>query len=328
VASVSAVIVSYADAAATAAAVASLRAQSVPPQEVLVVDNHPGHPAAATPGARVLCSERNLGFAGGAALGARATSGEWILFLNPDAAAEPACLEHLLAAAHERAGVVGAQVLLPDGRVNAGDNPVHLSGVAWSGGLGSPREDGPPRAAASVSGAAMLVRRAALEDAGGISERFFLYHEDVDLCWRMLLCGWDVVFAPRAAVVHDYAFDKGAEKWFFLERNRAWTVLTCYAARTLALLAPLLLAGEAAIALRARREGWWPQKRAAWAAVARERGALRARRAEVQGRRRVADREILARMAATIDTPLVEAPAGRLADPALRAYRALVLALA
>lgn len=329
--SLSVVIVSYDDPASTASAVASARAQTLAPADVIVVDNHPGHPAAALPEiaehATVLTPDENLGFAGGAALGARHADADWILLLNPDAVAAPDCVERLLEAADERTGLVGAQVLLPDGRVNAGDNPVHLTGVAWAGHYMEPRETGAPRGAASVSGAAMLVRRTALEAVGGISERFFLYHEDVDLAWRMRLAGWDVRFQPAATVTHDYSFDKGARKWFYLERNRAWTVLTCYSARSLVLLFPLLVATEAAVALRARREGWWPEKREAWASVWRERRELRARRREVQARRSVGDREILARMTATLDTALLESPAPRGTAPLLRAYRRALIAL-
>jgi GT2 family glycosyltransferase len=321
------VIVSYDDPQATARAVASAHAQTIAPDEVVVVDNHPAHPTLALDlPATVLTPGDNLGFAGGAALGARATSAEWILFLNPDAVAAPDCVEHLLAAAADGTGLIGAQVLLGDGRVNAGDNPVHLAGIAWSGGFEQPREDGPPRGVASVSGAAMLARRAALDAVGGISERFFLYYEDVDLGWRMRLAGWDVVFQPAALATHDYDFDKGTRKWFFLERNRAWTLLTCYSATSLILLAPLLLATELAVAARARREGWWPEKREAWGALWRERRAIRARRREIQASRVAGDGEIVGRMTATFDTTLVDAPLVRRASPLLEAYRRLVIA--
>ncbi len=322
------VIVSYDDPEATAHAVASARAQTVPPDEVIVVDNGPGHPAAALDlDATVLTPAANLGFAGGAALGARSAQAGWLLFLNPDAVAAPACLEQLLEATDAGTGLVGAQVLLPDGRVNAGDNPVHLIGIAWAGAYLEPRDVGPPRGVASVSGAAMLARRTALEAIGGISERYFLYHEDVDLSWRMRLAGWDVRFQPAATVTHDYAFDKGSRKWFYLERNRTWTVLTCYSARSLVLLAPLLLASELVIARKARREGWWPEKRAAWAAVWKDRRALGARRRAVQATRRAGDREIIERMTAGLDTALLDGPAPHGAGTALRAYRRAVLAL-
>jgi len=326
--SIAVVIVSYDDPEGTVRAVASVGAQTVAPDEVIVVDHGPGHPTTALGlDATVLTPAANLGFAGGAALGARSTNADWILFLNPDAVAAPDCLERLLEATDAGTGLVGAQVLLPDGRVNAGDNPVHLIGIAWAGRYLEPREDGRPRGVASVSGAAMFARRTALEAIGGITERYFLYHEDVDLSWRMRLAGWDVRFQPQATVTHDYAFDKGARKWFYLERNRAWTVLSCYSGRSLILLAPLLIASEAAIVLKARREDWWPEKRAAWAAVWKDRRALLARRRAVQATRRAGDREILTRMTADLDTALLDGPAPRGSGVVLRAYRRALLAL-
>ena len=328
---VAAVIVSWDEPQATAAAVRSLLEQTTPPAEIVVVDNHPDHPTMRVPDvtddARVVCSAENLGFAGGAALGIRETSSEWVLLLNPDATAAPDCVERLLAAADEASGVVGAQILLPDGRVNAGDNPVHLTGITWAGHFGEPAETGPPRGVASVSGAAMLIRRSAYDAVGGMNERYFLYHEDVELSWRLHLAGWDVIFQPAARVTHDYAFDKGTAKWFLLERNRAWTVLTCYSAGALWLLAPLLLATEIAVSLEALRGGWWREKRKALGAVWRERRAIAERRRVVQGTRCVADADLLRRMTPTFETPLLDAPLVRFAGPLLSAYRSAAIAV-
>ena len=75
-------------------------------------------------------------------------------------------------------------------------------------------------------------------------ERLFMYEDDVDLCWRVRLAGWTVMFCPDAVVWHEYEFDKGTMKWYWLERNRLWTVLSNYSAITLVLLAPLLLGTE------------------------------------------------------------------------------------
>ena len=52
-------------------------------------------------------------------------------------------------------------------------------------------------------------------------ERFFMYYEDTDLCWRMRLAGWEVRFCPEAVVWHDYRFDKGAAKWYRLRAQPA-----------------------------------------------------------------------------------------------------------
>ncbi|HEX7297886.1 MAG TPA: glycosyltransferase family 2 protein [Solirubrobacteraceae bacterium] len=318
---VSAVIVSYADLGATSRAVATLRAQTVAPTRIIVVDNDPASELVALEGASVVRPGRNLGYAGGANLGASRAGGEWLLLLNPDAVADRHCIERLLEAADDRTGIVGAQILLPDGRVNAGDNPLHFTGVSWSGRYMEPAEDGPPRSVAVASGAALLVRRAAWDAVGGLAEPFFLYHDDVDLSWRVRLAGWDVRFAPRARVRHDYDFDKGAQKWYWLERNRAWTVLCNYDRRTLALLAPMLAASEAAVLARSVAQGWWAQKLRAWAAVLRAAPAIADRRRAVQATRRVGDAEIMRRMTGAFATPLASPGlAGRL-GPLLDLYR-------
>ncbi len=326
--SVAAVIVSYADPEAAARAVASLRAQTRPPDTIVVVDNHPGAPLGAIEGARIVRTGMNLGYTGGANAGARAAgpAADWLLFLNPDAEAQPSCLQALLDAAEPADGLLGAQVLLPGGeRVNAGDNPLHVSGLSWSGRYGELREDGPPREVAVVSGAALLARRAAWEQAGGMTEALFLYHDDVDLAWRVRLAGWSVRFVPRAAVVHDYEFDKGTRKWFYLERNRAWTVLTGYSGRTLVLLAPLLLATELAVLARAVRERWLGEKLAAYTAIVHGAPAIASRRREVQATRRVGDRALLERSAGSMRTALIESRLLARVNPWMERYRRLVL---
>ncbi len=324
--SVCAIVVSYRDGEATRAAVASLLAQTHAPREIVVVDNDPAGELGEIDGARVLAQACNSGYTGGANAGARAAApAEWLLFLNPDAVAAPDCVELLLAAADDRTAVLGAQVLLPGGElVNAGDNPLHLTGLSWAGRFMQPREHGPARDAAVVSGAALMVRRSVWEQLGGLTERFFLYLDDVDLAWRARLLGWGVRYVPAATVRHEYEFDKGREKWFYLERNRAWTILTLYERRSLLLLAPLLLATEAAILLAAARQGWLREKLRAWVAVIRWLPALVARRREIQAARRVPDGELLALQTASVLTPVLRNGLVVRANPWMERYGAIV----
>ncbi|MBS1868521.1 MAG: glycosyltransferase family 2 protein [Actinobacteria bacterium] len=330
-ADVSAIVVSYADPIAAAATARTLLEQSAPPLELLVVDNGAelhGSDVAWPEGVRVLAPEGNVGYVRACNRAAAEARGRWLLFLNPDAPADPDCLARLRAAAEEEpdVAVVGAQVLLPGGeRVNAGENPVHLTGLCWSGRFEQPREQGPPRDVLAVSGAALMIRADVFAALGGFEPGYFMYHDDVDVCWRARLAGWRVRFVPEATVVHDYAFEKGTGKWFWLERNRAWTVLSNYGAGTLLLLAPLLLATELAVLALALRGGWAREKLRAWWALARGLPALLRWRRRVQALRRVSDAELVALMTARFDTPLLDAPAARRAGPLLDAYRAAVL---
>lgn len=331
---VTAIVVGYDSSTADMARLlGSLRAQTQPPIQILCVDQSPdGRFTAAFDGDRdteVLVPVRNLGYSSGCNFAARRAIGECLLFINPDTEADPHCIEHLAAglASWPGAALAGAQVLLPGGRtVNAGDNVLHLSGLSWAGRYGLPVEDGPPRRAAVVSGAALLVRRDAFEAAGGYTEGFFMYYDDVDLAWRLRLASHEVLFCPAARVTHDYEFSKGSYKWRYLERNRWWCLLAHFELRTLLTLAPLLVAVEAAIWARAMAEGWAGAKLAAWRLLWSDRRALAARRTEIQAGRRTGDRPIIERMRAEVDSPFLASTPIRSLQAALRAYRRLVLA--
>jgi GT2 family glycosyltransferase len=329
---VTAVVVSFADPAAAVAAARSLLAQSHAPLEVLLVDNDPQgalerlRAGPLSPRVRTLYPARNLGYTGAVNLAAGEARGDWLFLLNPDAVAAPDCLQRLLEAVDgPDVAIVGAQVLLPDGRVNAGDNPVNLAGVSWSGRYGCPREHGLARDTASVSGAALLVRRDAFVALGGLCPFFFMYVDDTDLAWRMRIGGRRVRYSPQATVVHEYEFEKGAHKWFYLERNRTWAVLCNLQLRTLVLLAPLLIATEAVVLVRAIREGWLAQKARAWISLLGKAPQLIRWRRSVQGARSVSDYEVLRLFVAGIDTELIDTRLPRWVDPSLRCYRRLAL---
>jgi len=333
--SITAVVVSFAGPAATANALQSLLAQSLAPVELLVVDNDPrGATARAlatgemSSNVRTLHPGTNLGYTGAANLAARKATCEWLFFLNPDAVAASDCLERLLEAADgPDVAVVGAQVLLPDGRINAGENPINIAGISWSGGYGLPRERGPARDTAAVSGAALLVRRDAFLGLGGLCPFFFMYVDDTDLAWRARLSGMRVRYCPEAVVVHDYEFEKGAHKWFYLERNRAWALLSNLQLRTLGLLAPVLLITEIAVLARAVSEGWLAEKARAWASLLGHVPELIRWRRSVQAARNVSDYRVLELFSAGIDTELIDTRLPRWVTPGLERYRRVVLHL-
>lgn len=332
--SVSAVVVTYREIDLTLEAVASLKAQSVPVEQIVVVDNDPEHSArepmqAAHPDV-LLLNEDNIGYAPACNRGAAVSSGEWLFFLNPDAAAAPDCLERLLAAAEEQpqAGIVSPQILFPDGEtINAGENQIHLTGIAWCGRYQEPAEDAPPRPVLITSGAAMLVRSSLYRQLDGYCDEFFLFYEDPDICWRAWVAGSEVWYVPRAKVLHHYSWGPNGRKWFFLERHRALSVLTNFRWSTLVVLAPLLLATEAALLVVATREGWRAEKLRAYASVWAMRGWMRARRRKLAAMRRRSDAELIGGFRTTVDSAQIVSPVARRAAPLLRAYGIAAVAL-
>jgi GT2 family glycosyltransferase len=334
-ASITAVVVSFSDPIASARAIHSLIDQSLVPVEVLVIDNDAWGKAMEAlaadltlPSLRIVHPGANLGYTGAANLAAREASGEWLFFLNPDAVASADCLERLLEAVDGvDVAIVGAQVLLPDGRINAGDNPINIAGISWSGGYGRPREHGPAHDTAAVSGAAILVRREAFLDVGGLCPYFFMYVDDTDLAWRMRLVGRRVRYCPEAVVVHDYEFEKGAHKWFYLERNRSWALLSNLRLRTLVLLSPVLLITEATIMVRAISEGWLAEKVRAWVSLFAQAPQLIRWRRAVQMQRSVSDYRVLSKFLGGIQTQLIDTRLPCWINPCMELYRRLVLGL-
>jgi GT2 family glycosyltransferase len=332
-ATITAIVVSFADPVACVRAVRSLVDQSLAPVEVLVVDNDPGGMTAqalavdcALERVRTVHPGVNLGYTGAVNLAAREAGGEWLFLLNPDATAREDCLGELLEAVDGTdVAVVGAQVLLPDGRINAGENPINIAGVSWSGGYGRPREHGPARDTVAVSGAALMVRREVFLELGGLCPYFFMYVDDIDLAWRVWLSGRRVRYCPEAVVVHDYEFDKGPHKWFYLERNRAWALVSNLRLSTLMLLGPLLLITEAYIVVRAVSEGWLEEKARAWTSLVAHTPRLIAWRRTVQMTRNVSDYGILSRFSASVETPLIDAHLPHWVDRFLECYRRAVL---
>lgn len=306
---ISVIVVSFADPRATASALRSLLAQSPAPAETIVVDNDPGGvtarmlQASCLGGAvELLHPGVNLGYTAAANLAASMARGDWLLFINPDAVAQSDCAKRLLDAVDGPDVVlVGAQVLLPDGRTNAGDNPINISGISWSGRYGHEREHGTARDVASVSGAALMVRRDAFQATGGMCPHFFMYFDDADLAWRLRLAGGRVRYCPEAVVVHDYEFQKSAHKWFYLERNRVWALMSNLQIRTLLMLSPLLLAIEIGVCALAIRDGWLAQKLRAWGSLVADAPEILRWRRSVQARRNVSDYAVLRYFCAEIE---------------------------
>ena len=232
--------------------------RSAAPMSVFVVDNDSADGtlemlAAEFPQALVFDQRRNSGFAAATNVGIRAGSSPYVLVLNPDTELTAGALDSLLELMERRTdiGMCGCRLELEDGSLDHAARrsfPTVLGALGHFTGLG--RRGSAPKALAqyrapdvesgpvdAINGAFMLIRRGALAEVGLFDEGYWMYMEDLDLCYRFAQAGWRVWYDPSVAVRHvkggttgrrrtvklDYAFHYGMLRFYrkFYARNRS-----------------------------------------------------------------------------------------------------------
>jgi GT2 family glycosyltransferase len=200
--------------------------------EVVVVDNNSRDHSLlqleaafpSEPKLLVVRNRKNLGFAAGCNIGAEHSSGKYLFFLNPDCVLEPDCVNRLLRVLDDRqdVGMVGGLLVNPDGTEQAGGRraiPTPWRSFVRAFGLSRFADRWPrlffdfhlhkqplpthPIEVEAISGACMLVHRAAMRGVGHWDEGYFLHCEDLDLSMTVRGRGWKIMFVPDARIVHD-----------------------------------------------------------------------------------------------------------------------------
>jgi len=213
--------------------------------QVIVVDNAStdGTPEAIRrqyPEVELAENSANLGFAKGNNVGIAMSRGRYVCLLNSDVVVPPGCFETMVdyMDAHSDIGLLGPKMLSPDGGI--GPSVMKLPTV-WNslccalglhsifknsnffGGYLMPNfpydkiED-----VEVLTGWFWMTPKPALDQVGGLDERFFMYGEDIDWCHRYLKAGWRVVFFPGAEALHYGAASSAqAPTRFYVEMRRA-----------------------------------------------------------------------------------------------------------
>jgi GT2 family glycosyltransferase len=179
------------------------------------VDGSAAAARAAFPWAELIELPGNLGFAAGNNVGLRRAKGRHCVLLNNDTVVLhdglERCVRHL--DAHPDVGVVGPQLLNPDGSKQSSIHvtpnfvtelvPKGLLELLFPWRFPSKRYEHPgPISVEAVLGACLFVRREVLEDVGPMPEDYFFFLEETDWCLRIRRAGWKVVHVPDARVVH------------------------------------------------------------------------------------------------------------------------------
>lgn len=218
----------------------------------------------------ILIDEPNRGFAANNNVGIRwalERDYDYVYLHNGDLRLDAKAIEEAVALAEQDQHIGSVQSFVrywhqPD-MVNVTGGMVHVAGYGYARDNGAPfvpgmRANGDEIAYAS--GAAVLYRMSALRKVGVLEEGFFMYHEDLELGMRLRYAGFTNALAAHSFGFHDYSFSRNPKKFAWMECYRYVVMFGYYRLRTLALLAPLLLAVEAGTWLMAIRGGWFKAK--------------------------------------------------------------------
>lgn len=271
---VSIVIVTYNSRSVLEPCLQSLKKQTIFDRtEVIVIDNasSDGTPEMVHeryPWVELRAGRENLGFSRGVNVGIEEAKGKYFLVLNPDTVVRDDAIEKLFRFMEDTpdAGVVGPKLVFHDGNLQYSCRrfynwkvlllrrtfigKIFPNSRSVADHLMMDFDHESSRAVDWILGAAMMVRREAVQSVGSMDERFFLYFEDVDWCYRMKQRGWGVYYHPDAVVVHSYARDSAQsvinrsffahlasliryyEKWdwvlYFMKRYREITKLLVF----------------------------------------------------------------------------------------------------
>jgi GT2 family glycosyltransferase len=197
------------------------------------------------PSVKILSSKVNLGFGGGHNAIIRQSSSDFVLALNQDAFLSPTFLEELVSAVRRRpdVGIAGGKLYSlrnvgPNGEV---DNVIDMTWldiekkrrqVCYARAEPDERQDAVPTLVFGIDGAAMLLRRAMLEetkiDGEYYDEDFFAGKEDLDISWRAQLCGWKCLHVPSAIGHHFRTFTPSDPRWEISESLRIGSIRNRY----------------------------------------------------------------------------------------------------
>jgi N-acetylglucosaminyl-diphospho-decaprenol L-rhamnosyltransferase len=282
---VAAVVVNHDAGEALLGCVASLRAAGV--EQIVVVDNASSDGSLEALAARdaavtLLPTGANLGYGRAANRGVARCAAEFVLVCNPDLVVGPEAVKVLLAEldTHPEVAAVGPRILdaagavypsaraFPSYRDAAGHAllglflPDNAFSRRYRLAAADPAEE---REVDWVSGAFVMVRRVAFDSVGGFDEGYFMYVEDLDLCWRLAQAGWSVRYAPQASVVHLQGLSSARHpyKMLLAHHRSTWRFATHRAEGGEVALLPLVGAGLfARLVVSLARESWLRQSRA------------------------------------------------------------------
>ena len=222
----------------------SIKKSSYQNIEILVVDNISSDRSQIRckekfPDIKLIQNEKNLGYCGGNNVGIKEAKGEFIVILNPDTIVESNWINELLIAQKEFGDALYQPKILSlneENIIQSTGNMLHVFGFGFARDKGNKitnKEENIEKIG-YASGTCLFTSRSVLDKVGLLDEFLFLYHDDLDLGWRAAQIGINSYYVPKSKIYHaeSYSLKWSAKKFYWLERNRKYCLLTHYSKET------------------------------------------------------------------------------------------------
>ena len=275
--------------------------------EIIVVDN------VSTDNSHIKCKEKfpqirlienkeNLGYCEGNNVGIKDAKGEFIVILNPDTKVEPNWLEELFNAYNTLGdGLYQPKILAFENNLfESGGNMLQVFGFGYSKGRGI-QDKGQYDKLGEIgyaSGACLFTKTEILKKIGLFDPFIFLYHDDLDLGWRARQLGIKSFYAPKSKIYHagSYNYKWSAKKFYWLERNRHYCLLTHYSKKTFYKMLPAIILVELMMLVFYVSKGFIKMKFDAYVDILKNRSHIQKKYLEIQNKKIISDSEIIKNM--------------------------------
>jgi len=250
---------------------------------------------------KLIENKKNLGYCEGNNVGIRASKGEFVVILNPDTVVTPTWLHELIDAYEANGeGIYQPKILATtdhDMLLSSGQF-IQLFGFGYSRGKGEKhiQENNGVEKIGYASGTCLFTSKTILKKLDNFDPFLFAYHDDLDLCWRAAMSGINSFYVPTSVIFHPiegYSFKWSKFKFYLMERNRQYCLLTHFTKSNYLKMLPSLILVDFAVSMFYLKKGMFITKIKTSLNIIKNLTKISKRYKKIQSTRTLSDREIL-----------------------------------
>ena len=262
------------------------------------------------PGIKLIQNDENFGYCEGNNIGIREAKGDYIIILNPDTIVESNWVEELISAYNK----FGEGLYQPK-HLSLNEKTVYMSAGNMLNifGFGYAREKGNKdenqfnkiEEISYASGTCLFTSSNVLKKVGLFDPFIFLYHDDLDLGWRASQLGIKSYYVPTSIIYHaeSYSLKWNAEKFYWLERNRKYCILTHYSKQTYSKIFPKLLVVDFFVWIFYLTKGFLGSKIRAELDIRKNKKIIQSKYEELESKKIISDNDLIAKFSDSLHVP-------------------------